>query len=114
MNYKVPIRNWDKHYFFSQITYAFPMGMGKIIGEVGRVFDKLILSAFLSSSDFAVYSIANFRIPFINILYTSIGNVVLPQVSKCSEKNNFQEAKRLWHKMIVSYSLVTIPMVFFF
>jgi len=114
MNYKVPIRNWDKHYFFSQITYAFPMGMGKIIGEVGRIFDKFILSAFLSSSDFAVYSIANFRIPFINILYTSIGNVVLPQVSKCSEKNNFQEAKRLWHKMIVGYSLVTIPMIFFF
>jgi len=113
-NYKITIREWDIPYFFSQIKYAFPLGVGRIIGDIGRLFDKFMLSAFLPSADFAVYSIANFKIPGLNILYTSIGNVAIPQISKYSNSGNFSEAKSLWHKIIINYSLITIPLVTFF
>ncbi len=96
-----------------QFRYAFPMGMGKIIGTLGKKIDKFILASLLTSYDYAIYSIANFKLPFVQLIYTSIGSVALPKLSRI-QKNGVTETRIIWHKMIVTYALITMPFIVFF
>ncbi|RPI79449.1 MAG: polysaccharide biosynthesis protein [Desulfobacteraceae bacterium] len=105
--------HWDKTYFRAQLRYASPVGWSGLIGNIGVKIDKFILSHFFSRTDFAVYSVAFFRVPFINILFPSIGNVIVPQIVRFGKDKNFSEARRLWHKMILVFALITIPFVFY-
>ena len=97
----------------NQIKYSLPLGSGRIIGDIGRKADKFILSYFLNAADFAVYAVGNFNIPIISIAYLSIGRTVLPQIAEYFRKDLIKEAYNLWHKVIVTYSLITIPIVFY-
>ena len=76
--------------------------------------DKILLITFLTSSDFAVYAVGSFRIPFIALLYSSIGNVVMPKLSEYSKRNDYHKAHQLWIKMVIKNSMLTIPVVIFF
>ncbi|MBT7469301.1 MAG: oligosaccharide flippase family protein, partial [Candidatus Cloacimonetes bacterium] len=96
-----------------QFKYALPMGMGKIIGTIGKKIDKFILASLLISSDYAIYSVANFKLPFVQLIYTSIGSVALPKLSKIRD-NGIEEIRQIWHKMIVTYTLITIPFLIYF
>ena len=108
------IGNWEKGYFFSQVKYAFPLGIGRIVGGIRMKADKFILSALLLPTDFAVYSIANFKIPMINLFYSSVGNVVLPQLTTYRHEGKSDAVIDIWHKMIAKYASVTIPVAIFF
>jgi len=115
-NYRLnpDFRFWDKPYFLSQVKYTVPLAMASVVNNIGKNADKFILSAFFSASDFAIYSIANYKVPIVNLLFPSVSNVIVPQISKYRAEGNIAEVKRLWHKMIVVLSNVTIPTAFFF
>ena len=113
-DYNIGINKIDTSLLISQIRYAFPIGAARLVGEIGRNIDKLILVAFLTPAHYAAYSIAHFGIPFISLFYVSVGQVVIPQMTIENKNQNLAEVKRLWHKIIVRFSLVTIPIVILF
>ena len=45
------------------------------INKVGSRIDKFILAMYFSASDFAVYSISQYRIPVINLIFPSVSNL---------------------------------------
>jgi len=96
-----------------QFSYSFPLGIGNFVGIVSERIDKLILSAHFTSTDYAMYSIAQFRIPVVSLIFPSVSNVLGPKIAICSRDNNIQEATKLWHKMINKFSLVVIPFTIF-
>lgn len=112
-NYNISFLKIDLPFLKSQIKYCLPIGASRFLGEIGGKFDKYLLSAFLTPADYAVYAIANLKIPLIRLLYTSIGNVVVPKMTDYSHSNMIQKTKELWHKMIIKYAAVTIPAVIF-
>lgn len=97
-----------------QWKYVFPMGLGLFVGVFGKNADKLILAFLLSDIDFAIYSIGNLSIPFIATVYISIGNVIMPELSKYSMKLEFQKTLSLWKSMIIKNAILTIPIILFF
>jgi len=115
-NYSISlnIKNWSKTYFLQQLKYVIPLGISNTINIIGKQSQRIFLSVFFSSSDFAVYSIANFKVPIINLLFPSVSNVIVPQISKNRADGNSKEVVRLWHKMIVVLSMVTFPTVIYF
>ena len=113
-NYGIKLRKIEIPLLKSQLRYAFPIGGARMVGEIGKKVDKFILAAFLTPAQFAAYSIAHFGIPLINMFYTSVSQVVIPQMTIVKKDENLVEIKRLWHKMIDKFSLVTIPVVIFF
>ena len=113
-SYKISLLQVKKLNIINQLKYTFPMGLGTVVGIIGEQADKIILAALFTASDFAIYSIGNFRIPMIAMLYTSIGNVILPKLSFYStSKENNQKALALWKKMVVKNAAVTIPTITF-
>lgn len=113
-NYLISPKKIRFSYLGSQIRYSSPIGSARFVGEIGKRIDKFMLSAFLSSAKFAVYSIANIGIPIISLLYTSIANVAIPKMTEYSHSKKFEQTKELWHKMIVNYAVATIPAIIFF
>ena len=71
------------------------------------------MASLLISSEFAIYSVANFKLPFVQLIYTSIGSVALPKLSKIRDSGT-KETKQIWHKMIVTYTLITMPFLIYF
>lgn len=114
INYRIRIRDVHPSSLMRQIRYAFPIGAARLAKEIGNKIDKYILSGFLSPGQFALYSIANFKIPFINIFYAAVGNVLIPAMTEYSSQNNLTKTRELWHKMILKYAAVTIPAIVFF
>jgi len=115
-NYSISpyFKHWNKSYLVSQVRYTLPLGMASIVNQIGKKIDRFILSVFFSSGDFAIYSIANYKVPIVNLLFPSVSNVIIPQIAKNREEGNIEEVKRLWHKMIVVLGNITIPTVIYF
>jgi O-antigen/teichoic acid export membrane protein len=113
INYKFPvsIRKISLGQLKEQLIFSVYQGTGKIVGEIGRKIDKFYLSYFLSPVSFAIYSVGNFTLPIVDIMYNSVAATALPRISAYYKKMKYKEAKELWHKIIVYYSLITIPLV---
>lgn len=114
INYKISIKSWDRKLFFAQFKYSLPLGLTKIVGDLGKKIDRIIISGLLTASDFAIYSVASFKIPLLELFYPSIRNVALPKLSELCFAGKKGEAIKLWHKMIISFSVVTFPLLVFF
>jgi len=112
--YGLRMRNWNRQYFWRYVHYTLPLGAAATIGVVSRRIDRLMLSALLTASSYAVYSVAAVGIPMIDLLYTSLGHVVFPRVSEHGLKGECNAARELWHKTIEAYALITIPFVILF
>ena len=112
--YNISLKNIDKQFLKSQIIYAGPLFISEIIGKIGSSADRLLLIFLLSSAEFAIYSIGSFRIPMITILYTSVGDTLMPKLSEFSKNNSILGAHSLWKKMIRYNSMFTIPTVLYF
>jgi len=113
-NYGIKLRKIEAPLLKSQLRYAFPIGGARMVGEIGKKIDKFILAAFLTPANFAAYSIAHFGIPFIDMFYSSVSQVVIPQMTIKKKAEDLTEIKRIWHKMVSQFSLVTIPVVILF
>ena len=71
-----------------------------IVGVIGEKIDKFILSANFNSSDFAMYSVAQFRLPIISLIFPAVSNVLGPQIAVCGKEGDLIKAKIYWHKII--------------
>ena len=97
-----------------QIGYVLPMGLGIIVGVLGKNADKLLITGLLIDTDFAIYSIGCLSLPFIGSMYISVGNVILPELVKHSIIGDVQSTLILWRSMVVKNAIITIPIVAFF
>jgi O-antigen/teichoic acid export membrane protein len=113
-NYPIKKISGDIKLFKEQIKFSLPMGLSKIVGIVGKKADHFILISTLSSASYAIYSTASFGIPFISLIYTSFGSVLLPKLSEEAKLNNIEMMKFYWHKLISLYAILTIPFILFF
>jgi O-antigen/teichoic acid export membrane protein len=113
-NYNLKLTGWDRDYFSSQIQYSVPLGMGGIIATIRRSFDDIILSKFLTPGNYGIYSIGKFRLQFVDLIYESVGNVVLPKISLYRKQGAHHKSRELWHEMVIKFSVVTLPLVVFF
>ncbi|MBD3179920.1 MAG: oligosaccharide flippase family protein [Candidatus Latescibacteria bacterium] len=113
-NYGFPMgmRGISRADVMKQVRYAVPLGGGRLIGDIGRKADRFILTAFLSASGYAVYTVGTLRMP-LDIAYLSIGNTALPRITEYYREGRKDLMAQLWHKVIFYYCLFTIPIVIF-
>ncbi|MBC8146715.1 MAG: oligosaccharide flippase family protein [Bacteroidetes bacterium] len=99
-------------YFKEQMQYSLPMGYSGILGSIGKRLDKIILSVFFTPEIFAIYTVGNFKIPFVGMFFQSIGEVILPRCVEYLQGNKIKEFLQLWNKTIVRLSFVGIGAFF--
>ena len=97
-----------------QLLYSIPFGLALVLNMISTKFDKFFINQYITPQEFGVYSIAFLGIPILSQFFTSIHNVVVPQISIFMNENKVMEASILWKKMVDKTSNVTIPAVFIF
>jgi O-antigen/teichoic acid export membrane protein len=109
-SYRIGPSAISKVSIMAQLQYVAPLGVSMIAGTISRHAEKIILLTYFTATDFAIYSVGNYGIP-IGILYLSVGNVILPQISKSQDA---LKSYSLWKKMVIANAIVTIPIVIYF
>lgn len=114
IKYRINIAGIDRSFTKEQIKYSAPMGIGTAISGFANKMETYMMLLFLNPIQFAIYSIANFRLPHVNLLAGSVANVAMLRISEFAEQNRNDESKTLWHKAIIQQACITIPSVILF
>jgi O-antigen/teichoic acid export membrane protein len=96
-----------------QLVYIIPMGLSIVIFNFNNDISKVIISANLGASALAVYSIGSQNIPFLQIIRTSVTNVIFPEMAERTSKNPL-DALILWNKSNLLYFFLMVPVFFVF
>ena len=113
IKYKNFWKNISAKFMMRQIKYALPFGLGNAIAEAGQKIDRFIVTAIAGIDNFAIYSIASFKIPLLGMFYQSVFQVAAPKLSIYGAAGDIESTIKLWHKIIVKAALVTIPSFIF-
>lgn len=94
------------------LKYTIPIHLSNLIGILGRSFERNILLITASSTQFAFYSVAMFKIPYIDIIKSSIGHVMIDQLSSNKIKNS--DKILLWNYASIKLASIVYPSIIFF
>ena len=118
--YSVKHHGWilfriDRKMMWSQILYAVPFGLANIAYSFRRQAEMWVVAIIFTNSTFAIFSIGATQLPFINVIRTSIGNVLLPKMSKLHSGFDTKGAVEHNQKgnLVASYLVFPIAAFFF-
>lgn len=94
------------------LRYTIPFHLSTLIGSFGRSMERNFLLFFATSAQFALYSVAMFRIPYIDIIRGSIGNILLERIS--CENITFVEKNELFNQGFSKVSAIAYPSIILF
>ncbi len=115
INYFKDVRKIFKIQFVAaQFKYSLPFLGSLILQIISNKYDKLIVNQYVEPSEYAVYSLAFINIPILHVYFTSIQDVVMPEISRCASQKDKIRVMEIWHKAIKKLASITIPTVLFF
>ena len=112
--YLKKIHRLDFKLLKEQLIYSLPFGLALILNEIAVKFDKFYINQYITPVEYGVYSLAFLSIPVLNQFFSSIHDVVVPQISIYFNENKSEDGINLWKKTVEKTSSVTIPAVFLF
>lgn len=95
------------------LGYSIPVGLSNILTLLGQQLDKLVVSAFLGTVNYAVYSVGAMEFPGILLVSTSSNTVMRPHIAGLHHEGNRGEIYRFWRESLRKQALVIIPMAVF-
>lgn len=97
------------------LPYSFPLGLGGAAESINARISSLILIGFLNPAQYAIYAVAGFRLPLMNLLYGSITAVIIPKITELT--NNIEETRNeiiyYWQEMTAKLFAISFPFVVF-
>ncbi len=101
----------------NQLSYALPFGFAVVLNAFAQRFDKIISISFLTTEDYATYSLAFFGVPGILQIYDSVCQVNVINMTKAyqaGQKSQMHEQYKDFCTKMLSFSLPLILVVFVF
>ena len=108
---------WDKvrsGSVFDQLKYSLPFVGGVVLETISKRFDKILINKYVDPSEYAIYAVAFFSIPLLTMLFSSINNVVVPEMSRLAHAGSDSDVIEMWHKVVEKTSSAAIPCIVFF
>lgn len=93
-----------------QLGYAVPIGASTLGLALGRQMGHTVVSIFRKPSEYAVYAVGAFEIPFVAVVTTSIITALLPLFSQLHHEGRLSEVLQIWHDSIRKLSLILFPL----
>ena len=112
--YRMSFFRLELQHIMPHLKYGVPLGIGVLFSMLSETADKFIVSHCTSDKLFAIYSAGCYELPFIIVIFGSIGDVVLPVIVKLKSMDLTGEVVKTWHKAIEHSMLIGIPVTIFF
>lgn len=92
------------------MKYAFIIGLSQLIGKLSDLLDRQMVSGMFTPDEYARFINGAIEIPFLALISSSIGTILLPEFSKNSG-NDIQNLKK-WKEATEYTSYFIIPIMF--
>jgi len=103
----------DFSFLKEQLTYCIPLSLVGILQVLSTQLDKLLVSGYFTSSEFAIYSTGTMEIPVVNLITISLATAALPHMSKEYNTNHdIRAALKIWGKITLTGAAVIFPVFF--
>ncbi len=106
-------RIFNRATILKQIKYTWPIGLHDGIDIISRWADKLIVTAFFTPGQFAIYFNGALELPVVDLIIQSIRAVVLPDFAAAYHKNDNSEIVRLLHLTAYRIAILIFPLTIF-
>ncbi|HHU87121.1 MAG TPA: oligosaccharide flippase family protein [Peptococcaceae bacterium] len=104
-----------KQNILEQLKFTVPIGLSSVVGAFSRQIDKLIISGYFTSREYAIYANGAMELPLARILNAAVMSVLMPELVVLYNRGEYQKMLALWHRSIRKVSLIILPvMVFLF
>ncbi len=98
----------------TQLKYAVPLGLGAMLEGMALAIDKVIVSLFCSTEEYAVFVNGAMEVPLITAITVAAGAVMLPEIVTAFSNNDRSKALELWKLMVKRVALFLLPAGFLF
>ncbi|MCU0639580.1 MAG: oligosaccharide flippase family protein [Candidatus Krumholzibacteria bacterium] len=92
--------------FKEQLRYIVPMGSAAAIERTNTDMAKLVVSSTMGANMLAIYSIGNYQVPIIQVVRSSIMDVLFPEMTQSDEHDRIV----LWKKATIALCFLVFPL----
>jgi O-antigen/teichoic acid export membrane protein len=96
------------------MRYSLPLSLGSTVGNIARQTARYTLVLMVSPSLFAIYAVANFRIPYLDQVFLSLNSIAVARMAPVAAHNEREACLAIWREFIIKQSIFVVPSIVFF
>jgi len=101
------VLRWERDVLREQIRLVAPLGLGSILNKANE-FGRVVVGTVMGPVPLAIYSTAAYQVPLVNIVQTSLSDVIFPDLVKRAQRDP-AEGLRLWKRAQMMVAAVILP-----
>lgn len=101
----------------AQFDYSVVLGITRFVPFLNANIDKIMISAMMGASSFAIFAVAAVEIPLAGIVISVFGSVLFSTYVKYAEANEPHKIVALWRKSSIRGMMINVPVgtcIFFY
>jgi O-antigen/teichoic acid export membrane protein len=98
---------WDHSVLREQLRLVGPLGLGSMLNKANE-FGRVVVGSVLGPVPLAIYTTAAYQVPLVNIVQTSLSDVIFPDMVKRAQRDP-AEGLRLWKRAQMMVAAVIVP-----
>ena len=99
--------HWDREALREQVRLVTPLGLGSILNKANE-FGRVVVGTQMGPVPMAIYTTAHYQVPLVNIVQTSLSDVIFPDLVKRAQRDP-AEGLRLWKRAQMMVAAVILP-----
>ena len=100
----------DAHCFTRQLAYAFPFALYVVASVAQENLHQYAVSGLFDAATFAVYSVGCLQIPLVDLIATTVCNVMMVGMTTAIHDGRESQVIDLWHDTVRKLALVFFPL----
>jgi len=98
---------WQHEVLREQVRLVAPLGLGSLLNKAND-FGRVVVGSVMGPVPLALYTTAAYQVPLVNIVQTSLSDVIFPDMVKRAQRDP-AEGLRLWKRAQMMVAAVIIP-----
>jgi O-antigen/teichoic acid export membrane protein len=96
--------------FRRQLAYALPFALAVVASVAQENLHQYAVSAFFDAATFAVYAVGCLQIPLVDVVATTVCNVMMVEMTTAIHDGRESQVIDLWHDAVRKLALVFVPL----
>ncbi len=103
----------DERLFREQLAYALPFGMAILFAIPQQYAHQFIVAHAVGPALFAIYAVACFELPFVDLFYTPTGEVLMVQLGELERAGRRSEGAAAFREAVDHLAMLILPPIAF-
>jgi O-antigen/teichoic acid export membrane protein len=101
------IFRWDHSVLQEHLRLVAPLGLGSILNKAND-FGRVVVGSLMGPVPLAIYTTAAYQVPLVNIVQTSLSDVIFPDMVKRAQRDR-REGLQLWKRAQMMVAAIIVP-----